>query len=159
MFFFSSTECLQEGRAGYTPFHIAVENNNVKLAQFLLESSKQLNTETLCYRQVTAYQQAAELGLVDMLNTLERFGCEVISPPESDMDDSDESVDAKQQNSKKNNRENHSSSHIHTFQLYHSLATFHSKNSTLYSQKNSPLEMKIYEKKRQIIGKSESMYI
>lgn len=70
----------------------------MKLAQFLLENSKQLNTETLCYRQVTAYQQAAELGLADMLNTLEHFGCEVISPPESDMEDSDESVDADSEN-------------------------------------------------------------
>lgn len=84
---------LQEGRAGYTPLHIAVEYNNVELAKFLLESSKQMNTETLCYRKVTAYQQAAEAGHIEMLHTLELFGCEVISPPESDIDDSDESID------------------------------------------------------------------
>lgn len=88
---------LQEGRAGYTPLHIAVDSNDVELAKFLLENSKQLNTETLCYRQVTAYQQAGELGHIDMLKTLEHFGCEVISPPESD-EDSDESVDADSDN-------------------------------------------------------------
>ena len=66
----------------------------MELAKCLLESSKQLNTETLSYRQVTAYQQAAELGHLEMLQTLERYGCEVISPPESDIDDSDESIDA-----------------------------------------------------------------
>lgn len=70
----------------------------MELVKFLLESSKQLNTETLCYRQVTAYQQAAELGHPEMLDTLERLGCEVISPPDSDMEDSDESVDADSDN-------------------------------------------------------------
>lgn len=70
----------------------------MELAKCLLECSKQLNTETLSYRQVTAYQQAAELGHWEMLQTLERFGCEVISPPESDVDDSDESIDADSDN-------------------------------------------------------------
>ncbi|XP_055298376.1 NF-kappa-B inhibitor cactus isoform X2 [Sitodiplosis mosellana] len=84
----------REGRAGYTSLHIAVENNNMELAKFLLESSKQLNTETFNYRQVTAYQLAAELEHSDMLQILERYGCEMIPPPESDMDESDESFDA-----------------------------------------------------------------
>lgn len=85
---------LQEGRAGYTPLHIAVENNNMELATFLVENSKNLNAETLCYRQVTAYQIAAELELTKMMEQLERLGCEVISPPETDFEDSDESTDA-----------------------------------------------------------------
>ncbi|XP_031628965.1 NF-kappa-B inhibitor cactus [Contarinia nasturtii] len=82
----------REGRAGYTPLHIAVENNNMELATLLVESCKYINTETLCYRQVTAYQIAGELELTQMMEQLERLGCEVISPPESD-EDSDESTD------------------------------------------------------------------
>lgn len=89
---------LQEGRAGYTSLHIAVDNNNVALAKCLLESSKQLNTETVSYRQVTAYQQAAEIGHSEMLQTLEHYGCEVIAPPDSDMEDSDESFDGDSDN-------------------------------------------------------------
>lgn len=84
---------LQEGRAGYTPLHIAVENQNLELATFLLEQCKNVNTETLNYRQITAYQLAYELEQHDMIETLKRHGCEVISPPESDYEDSDESAD------------------------------------------------------------------
>lgn len=84
---------LQEGRAGYTPLHIAVENQHLELATFLLEHCKSLNTETECYRQITAYQLACELEHSEMQETLKRFGCEVISPPESDYEDSDESAD------------------------------------------------------------------
>lgn len=83
---------LQEGRAGYTPLHIAVENDNLELAQFLLENNKQINAETLNYRRVTAYQIARELKHYEMIDSLEEHGCVVISPPESDYD-SDESTD------------------------------------------------------------------
>lgn len=84
---------MQEGRAGYTPLHIAVESKHLELASFLLEHCKSLNTETLNYRQITAYQLACELEQPEMIETLERNGCEVISPPDSDYEDSDESAD------------------------------------------------------------------
>lgn len=83
---------MQEGRAGYTPLHIAVENNDKELATVLLESST-MNTEALNYRQITAYQLACELGHTEMMDILQQFGCQVISPPESEYEDSDESAD------------------------------------------------------------------
>lgn len=85
--------CQQEGRAGYTPLHIAVENQNLELAKFLLEHRKNVNTEALNYRQITAYQLACELEHIEMLKLLKNYGCIVISPPESDYD-SDESDDS-----------------------------------------------------------------
>lgn len=86
---------LQEGRAGYTPLHIAVENNNTELATLLLENKKEINTETPNYRLVTAYQLARELDLNDICGTLEKNGCEIISPPETDSEDfdADDSID------------------------------------------------------------------
>lgn len=71
---------------------MAVENNNLELAHILLENNKKLNTETLNYRRVTAYQLACELKHYNIINELVRSGCEVISPPDSDYD-SDESSD------------------------------------------------------------------
>lgn len=68
-----SFDALQEGRAGYTPLHIAVENNDLELATFLLANAKHLNTETLSYRQVTAYQLACELDYTGMIEILTNF--------------------------------------------------------------------------------------
>lgn len=45
----------------------------------------------MCYRQVTAYQLACELEHTEMITALQRLGCKVISPPESDYEDFDES--------------------------------------------------------------------
>lgn len=61
-----------------------------------------MNTETLNYRQVTAYQLACELEEVEMIETLEQLGCEVISPPESDYEDSDDSADSDDMDSDSN---------------------------------------------------------
>lgn len=83
---------LQEGRAGFTPLHIAAENNNLELTKFLLENNKQLNTEVLCYRPITAYEIAFELGHSEIVDTLIRFGCEVITPNETDDEDFDELI-------------------------------------------------------------------
>lgn len=73
---------------------MAVENENVELVEFLLKECKNLNTETLCYRQITAYQLACELDDFKIMKKLKDFGCDVISPPDSDYEDSDDSADA-----------------------------------------------------------------
>lgn len=73
---------------------MAVENENIELAEFIIKECKNLDTETLCYRQITAYQLACELDNFEMLRTLERLGCRVISVPDSDYEDSDDSADA-----------------------------------------------------------------
>lgn len=83
----------QEGRAGYTPLHIAIEQKNVKLASYLLESCTNLHIDTQNYRRVTAYQLACELESSEMMEMLAKNGCAVISPPSSDYDDSNESDD------------------------------------------------------------------
>lgn len=73
---------------------MAVENENAELVEFILKECKNLNTETLCYRQITAYQLAYELDNLKIMKKLKDFGCDVITPPDSDYDDdSDDSAD------------------------------------------------------------------
>lgn len=82
----------QEGRAGYTPLHIAVEQQNFELTTFLLEHCKTVNTEQMCYRKITAYQLASELDHIEIMDILKKCGCKVISSSyDSDYEDSDES--------------------------------------------------------------------
>lgn len=74
---------------------MAVEQENVELVEFILKECKNANAETLCYRQITAYQLACELDSYKIMKKLKDFGCNVISPPDSDYDeDSDDSADA-----------------------------------------------------------------
>lgn len=73
---------------------MAVENENIDLVEFILKECKNLNIETLCYRQITAYQLACELDNFKIMKKLKDFGCKVISPPDSDYEDSDDSADA-----------------------------------------------------------------
>lgn len=88
--------CLQEGRAGYTPLHIAVSYNHVQMVEFLLKECRQINVEALTWGRLTAYQLAASLGQrAEIMNLLEQFGCNRLSPPPSDYsDDSEDSDDS-----------------------------------------------------------------
>lgn len=83
---------MQEGRAGYTPLHIAVENNNEELVKFLLENTK-IDKETLSYGQLTAYQLIDQFRSSGIQQLLRDYGCEPLSAPESDYSDSDSDSD------------------------------------------------------------------
>lgn len=72
---------------------MAVENENTEMIEFILNECKNLNVETLCYRQITAYQLAYEVDNYQIMKRLKEFGCKVISPPDSDYEDSDDSAD------------------------------------------------------------------
>lgn len=74
----------REGKSGYTALHFACENGNEELAQFLLSECNQLNVETCTYGLLTAYQLAAEQNNRNLMGNLERYGAELLSPPESD---------------------------------------------------------------------------
>lgn len=64
------------------------------MVEFILKECKNtINTETLCYRQITAYQLGCELDNLEIMKKLKDFGCGVISPPDSDYEDSDDSAD------------------------------------------------------------------
>lgn len=81
---------LQEGRAGYTPLHIAVTHNNLEMVEFLVKECNKINLDTLTYGQLTAYQLAMSLGHRDIVHLLGEVGCQRTSPPPSDTEsDSD----------------------------------------------------------------------
>lgn len=48
----------REGKAGYTPLHMAVERGDIELARFLLGECPSLNLEVTSYGRWTAYQIA-----------------------------------------------------------------------------------------------------
>lgn len=54
-----------------------------------MKNGKSLNLETLSYGQITVYQLADQLRLKNIMEMLENHGCEVVSAPESDYEDSD----------------------------------------------------------------------
>lgn len=76
----------REGKSGKTPLHIAVENRNQILANFLLQECQKLNIEQATYAGMTAYQLAALAQNEQLLMDLERRGAEPLTPPESDND-------------------------------------------------------------------------
>lgn len=88
----------REGKGGFTPLHIAVENGSEPTANFLLDECPKLRLEAVTYGGLTAYQLAAILRKTALQNGLKRRGAEPLSPPESDeeTDDSDDSMDEEQ---------------------------------------------------------------
>lgn len=64
------------------------------MVKFLLENgTEKLDIETLTYGQLTAYQLAMEFELDNIMCQLEEFGCELLSFPGSDYEDSDDASD------------------------------------------------------------------
>lgn len=88
----------REGRSGYTALHFACESSNKQLVHFLLNECNKLNVETCTYGLLTAYQLAAEQKDRDLMCNLERYGAELLSPPESDDDSYFDSSDDDFQN-------------------------------------------------------------
>lgn len=88
----------REGKAGLTPLHIATEDGNEPLVNFLLDECPKLRLEAVTYAGLTAYQLAAMLHKTALQSGLERRGAEPLSPPESDeeTDESDDSMDEEQ---------------------------------------------------------------
>lgn len=80
---------LQEGLAGYTALHLAVERDNRRMVEHILEHGKNVDVETLTYGHNTAYQLAAERNHTEIAEMLEKHGCEPISPYQSEYEDSD----------------------------------------------------------------------
>lgn len=80
---------LQEGKAGRTPLHIAIEKANMSLINFLLNKCENINVETSTYAQLTAYQIAHILNKAPVLALLEKHGAKILLPPESDNESSD----------------------------------------------------------------------
>lgn len=91
---------IQEGKAGLTPLHIAIENGNEPLVNFLLDECPKLRLEAVTYAGLTAYQLAVIQHNQTLQNGLKRRGAEPLSPPESDeeTDESDDSMDEEQVN-------------------------------------------------------------
>lgn len=81
---------LQEGKAGRTPLHMAVERNDGQLMGFLLNECQNINIEVMTYGGLTPYQVAAILGRDSMLLMLEEHGADPLMTPESDYDSSDD---------------------------------------------------------------------
>lgn len=73
------------------------------MAQFLLNECKKLDVETCTYGLLTAYQIAAENKNLELMSNLERYGAELISPPESDDDSYFDSSDEEFQNYESDN--------------------------------------------------------
>lgn len=88
----------REGKAGLTPLHIAIENGNEPLVNFLLDECPKLRLEAVTYAGLTAYQLAVIQHNQTLQNGLKRRGAEPLSPPESDeeTDESDDSMDDEQ---------------------------------------------------------------
>uniref|UniRef100_A0A1Q3EXG1 Putative developmental protein cactus n=1 Tax=Culex tarsalis TaxID=7177 RepID=A0A1Q3EXG1_CULTA len=88
----------REGKAGLTPLHIAIENGNEPLVNFLLDECPKLRIEAVTYAGLTAYQLACIQHNQTLQNGLKRRGAEPLSPPESDeeTDESDDSMDDEQ---------------------------------------------------------------
>lgn len=59
----------------------------------LLKECKRTNVETRTYGRLTAYQLACDLDRTEIMKMLEKFGCEMLSPPTSDYDDSEDDSD------------------------------------------------------------------
>lgn len=83
----------QEGKAGYTPLHLAIELADEKLAIFLLEKCPKLRLEQVTYAGLTAYQLAAMLHNQNLVKGLISRGAEQLSPPESDSEEYDSEED------------------------------------------------------------------
>lgn len=85
----------QEGRSGYTALHYACENGNEALTRYISSECKQLDIETCSYGLLTAYQLAAYQQNVVLMNVLQQYGAELLSPPDSDdsFSEDDDEVD------------------------------------------------------------------
>lgn len=55
----------------------------------LLKECNRIDVETLTYGRLTAYQLACDLNRTQIIKMLEKSGCELLSPPTSDYEDSD----------------------------------------------------------------------
>ena len=80
----------QEGKAGETILHQAVQANHVKLAQYLL-LSRHIDVNSVRYDGKTPYQLAMAMGLRDMQRVLLRHGA--YESYDVNEDDEDESMD------------------------------------------------------------------
>lgn len=91
---------LQEGRSGYTALHYACENGNEALTRYILSECKQLDIETCSYGLLTAYQLAADQQNLVLMNALQQYGAELLSPPDSDDSYSEDDDDDDDDNDK-----------------------------------------------------------
>uniref|UniRef100_A0A034WPM5 NF-kappa-B inhibitor cactus n=1 Tax=Bactrocera dorsalis TaxID=27457 RepID=A0A034WPM5_BACDO len=82
----------REGKGGYTPLHISIEKGNEELFNFLLDDCKP-NLETTTFGRLTAYQLTCILKRSQMQSSLEKYGAEPLSPPESEYESSDDESD------------------------------------------------------------------
>lgn len=80
----------REGKSGRSPLHIAIEQRNEKVVNFLLEEGSKFNLdlETCTYGGFTAFQFACILENPMLQKHLEKMGAEAIEP-DSDSDSSD----------------------------------------------------------------------
>lgn len=79
----------REGKAGFTPLHMAVESDNRKVVSFLLHNCPKLRLEQVTYAGLTAYQLAAIQDNQSLKEELSSRGADPLSPPESDYEDSE----------------------------------------------------------------------
>lgn len=82
---------LKEGKSGFTPLHLAIEKENQTLANVVLKFPK-LSIETETYAGLTAYQLAVSCSNQTLLGDLKKHGAEILNPPESSDDDSDDDI-------------------------------------------------------------------
>lgn len=84
----------REGKSGQTPLHIAIENSNEQLANFLLDECRtKVRLEQVTYAGLTAYQLAALQHNQTLLTGLKNHGAEPLTPPESDYEEEDSEED------------------------------------------------------------------
>ncbi|XP_067624998.1 NF-kappa-B inhibitor cactus-like isoform X2 [Eurosta solidaginis] len=84
----------REGKGGYTPLHIAVEQGNEDVFKFLMDECKnKLNLETETFGRLTAYQFACICKKINMQSLLENRGAEPLTPPDSEYESSDDDSD------------------------------------------------------------------
>lgn len=83
---------MQEGKGGYTPLHISIEKGNEELFNFLLDDCKP-NLEATTFGRLTAYQLTCILKRSQMQSSLEKYGAEPLSPPDSECESSDDESD------------------------------------------------------------------
>lgn len=91
--YFVSISLLQQGTDGFTPLHIAIENNSLTIVEFLLNECKTIDVETKTYGLKTAYQLACRSENNQLADLLEKRGCVLYSPQSSDDDENEDDDD------------------------------------------------------------------
>lgn len=67
----------------------------------LLNECNRIDVETLTYGRLTAYQLACSLERTQIMKMLEKSGCDLLSPPTSDYEDSEDDSDYDELNDSK----------------------------------------------------------